>query len=134
MILKEQIQQRIDELIASSDNDPADLRRVARLLKALPILPDMSGWLALRPDGSFVFLDGETEKTTEEIEPMFKLIGLVNGSEKYPELKVLLPARPENANDCENCKGTGRFLFEGQVLTQAFCGECSGLGWATLLK
>jgi hypothetical protein len=42
-----QIQKRIEELIASFNPTPADLRGVARSLKALPIFPDMSGCLAL---------------------------------------------------------------------------------------
>jgi hypothetical protein len=129
MNLKEQIQQRIDELIASTDPDPADLRRVAKLLKALPIYADMGGWIALNPDGSFVFLDGNTEKTDEEIDQKFNLVALVKGREKYPELKILLPARPENANDCEACRATGKAIFEEQVLNNVFCGNCSGLGW-----
>jgi hypothetical protein len=131
MILKEQIQLRIDELIASTDPDPADLRRMARLMKALPIYADMGGCIALRTDGSFVFLDWETEKTSEEFDQQFKIVALVNGSEKYPELKVLLPARPEGANDCEDCNGIGRPIIEGQVFKQAFCGKCWGLGWST---
>jgi hypothetical protein len=131
MNLEEQIQKRIDELIASTDPDPADLWRVARLLKALPILPDWSGCLALRPDGSMVYFDDETGKTTEESDQQFKTLALVNGSEKYPELRVLLPTRGENANDCEDCQGTGRYIFEGQVVEQAFCGTCWGLGWTT---
>ena len=129
MNLKEQIQSRIDELITSSDQDPADLRGVARRLQALPIFPDISGCLALRPDGSFVFCEWDTWICTEEIEPVFRLVGLVNGSEKYPELKALLPARPENAVTCKECKGTGRFIIEDQVAENIFCGQCSGMGW-----
>ena len=129
MNLNEQIQNRIDELMASCDNDPADLRGVARRLQALPIFPDISGCLALRPDGSLVFCEWDTWKCSEEIELEFRLAGLVRGSEKYPELKSLLPKRPEAANDCEGCKGSGRFMLEGQVLKNMFCGKCSGLGW-----
>jgi hypothetical protein len=129
MNLEMQIQKRIEELIANSDPDPANLRGVARSLKALPIFPNMSDCLALRPNGSFVFLDDNTGKTTEEIDLKFKLVGLVNSSEKYPKLKVLLPVRPENTPDCEDCKGTGRGIFEGQVFNNIFCGQCFGLGW-----
>ena len=129
MDIERQIQKRIEELIISSDPDPADLRRIAWQLNALPILPDMSGCLALRPDGSFIYLDEETEKVTEVFDPKFILVALVNGSEKYPELKALLPVRPDTAIDCDNCQGTGRFIFESQLYKQAFCGTCSGLGW-----
>jgi hypothetical protein len=125
MNLEEQIQKRIDELIASPDPDLADLRGVAQLLKALPISAGYNGWLALRPDGSLVYLD-DTEQITEEKGAEIKFYSLLLGSEKYPELRVLLPARPENANDCKDCKGTGKSIIEG---IQAFCGKCSGLGW-----
>jgi hypothetical protein len=133
-MLESQIQQRIDELLAGSDPDPADLREVAGLLKALPIYQDMSGCIALRPDGSMVFLDDQSRKVSEDIEPQWRLIALVNGSVKYPELKTLLPARPENAWNCQQCEGTGRFIFENQVYESAFCGTCSGLGWLSELK
>jgi hypothetical protein len=128
-MLESQIQQRIDELLAGSEPDPANLREVACLLKALPIFPDMSGCIALRPDGSMVFLDDESGKISEDIEPHWRLIALVNGSMKYPELKTLLPSRPENAEICQQCQGTGRFILENQVFESAFCGICSGLGW-----
>jgi hypothetical protein len=72
-------------------------------------------------DGSFVFLDNSTGKTTEEIDLKYKLVGLVNGSEKYLELKVLLPIKPKNAPNYEDCKGTGRGIFEGQVFNNIFC-------------
>jgi hypothetical protein len=54
---------------------------------------------------------------------------LVNGSEKYLKLKVLLPIKPENAPNCENYIGTGRGIFEGQVFNNIFCGQCFGMGW-----
>jgi hypothetical protein len=128
-MLEAQIQLRIDELLAGSDPDSADLREVARLLNALPIFADMSGWIGLRTDGSMIFLNHDSKKTSEDIEPEWRLIALVNGSEKYPELKSLLPNRLESATDCQECKGTGRFIFESQVYLRAFCGVCSGLGW-----
>jgi hypothetical protein len=128
-MLEAQIQNRIEELLASSDPDPADLRGVARQLNALPIYPDFSGCIGLRPDGSMVYLDDNTGKTTEDIEPKFRIAALVYGSEKYPELNVFLPERPETAVDCQDCKGTGRFILEGQVYRMIFCGKCSGLGW-----
>lgn len=128
-MLEAQIQKRIEELLASSDPDPANLREVARQLNALPIYPDWSGCLVLRPDGTILFLDDSTGEATEEFDQKFRSVGLVYGSEKYPELKVLLPARPDDANTCEDCRGTGRWFFEEQVQSNIFCGQCSGLGW-----
>jgi hypothetical protein len=131
MNLKEQIQIRIGELLASTDEDPADLRGVARSLEALPICPDMSGCIAIRTDGSLVFYEWDSETCSDDIEPSFRLVALVCGSEKYPELTALLPTKPENARPCELCIGTGKVVFEGQVWNNCFCGNCSGLGWMT---
>jgi ribosomal protein S27AE len=46
----------------------------------------------------------------------------------FPELLSILPARPENAIDCQNCEKTGWFMA-GEVLGPFVCGKCGGLGW-----
>lgn len=50
----------------------------------------------------------------------------------FPELLRLLPTRPPNAQDCDQCKGTGWVSWvdavgkEGRVVCWDRCG---GLGW-----
>jgi len=46
------------------------------------------------------------------------------GVKKYPELAALIPARPEEARDCDSCRGTGRI----EALPQIIC-RCGGVGW-----
>jgi hypothetical protein len=45
---------------------------------------------------------------------------------RYPELSVLLPLRPEDAVDCANCRGSG--FVHGQIIS---CKICSALGWVS---
>jgi len=47
---------------------------------------------------------------------------------KFPELLSILPERPENAVDCENCDKTGWFQ-PAPKLGPFVCGNCGGLGW-----
>jgi hypothetical protein len=133
-MLESQIQERIVELLAETGSDPGEWRRVARLLNALPIYADMGGWVALRADGSMLYLDSDREEISEEIEPKFNLISLVRGSEKYPELKTLLPERALDVADCPDCRGTGRLFLDKAVYEVIICGNCSGLGWHQELK
>jgi hypothetical protein len=46
----------------------------------------------------------------------------------FPELLSILPERPENALDCENCNKSG-WLQLGENLGPFVCGNCGGLGW-----
>ena len=43
---------------------------------------------------------------------------------RFPEFSVLLPLRPKNAIDCDECQGTG-FIFINTVI----CSSCAALGW-----
>jgi hypothetical protein len=46
----------------------------------------------------------------------------------FPELLSILPERPKNAPDCENCNKSG-WLQLGESLGPFVCGNCGGLGW-----
>jgi hypothetical protein len=54
---------------------------------------------------------------------------LFQGSRKYPELAVLIPARPHDAPDCHFCKGTGREPMSEQLKLENIVCYCGGLGW-----
>lgn len=45
-----------------------------------------------------------------------------------PELLSILPDRPIDAFDCDNCEKSGWFR-PGGVLGPFVCGDCGGLGW-----
>jgi hypothetical protein len=129
MSVADQIQRRIDDLRENPKNLSSEEQRIALSLNALPIYPDWSGFIAIRPDESFLFC---TEEGLVEnyVEPEWQLIALVRGSKRYPELQSLLPTRSTEASACCDCKGTGRAIVEEQRLNNVICGRCFGLGWA----
>lgn len=51
----------------------------------------------------------------------------------------LLPPRPSDARDCQECDGTGWFSFHGQLMDvngapfSVICVKCAGLGWKAAL-
>ncbi len=134
MSLAERIQRRIDEIIADSKArfahpSGADFHEIAATQNAQPIFSHMSGYIAIRPDGSFVFWDGASTNFENEIEMVFQTIALISGSEKYPELKELIPKRTDDAKPCLDCKETGKAFLLGQHWDVIICWKCLGLGW-----
>lgn len=134
MSLAEQIRRRIDEIIADSKSrfaDPlgADFHKIVATQNALPIFSDISGHIAIRPDGSFVFWRGDDTDFEDLSEPVFQTIALISGSKKYPELQELIPKRTDNAKPCLDCKETGKALVSGHHSDVFICWKCLGLGW-----
>lgn len=129
MSIADQIQKRIDDLRENPTNPSSEEQKIASTLNALAIYPDWRGFIAIRPDESFLFC---TDQGLVEnyVEPEWQLIALVRGSKQYPELASLLPRRSTDASECFDCKGTGRAIIEGQHLNNVICGKCFGLGWA----
>jgi hypothetical protein len=104
-----------------------ELRDVAAF-GALPLYSDVGGCIALRPDGRVVQVIWEKpEQSFFDAPAPFRTAALVRGSQVFPELRELLPARPEGAADCANCEGRGE-IFKGVI-----CGACFGLGFAAPL-
>ena len=98
--------------------------RVARKYSALPLAEGWFAWALLTEQGEVLEAveDGGASPASEPLRTMF----LVAGSERYPELLVLLPVRSSASTDCANCQGTGRIKHgSGKVR----CHECRSLGW-----
>lgn len=134
MSLEEQIQKRINEIIGDSKSrfttpSGADFHKVAVTQNALPIYCDISGYIAIRPNKSLVFWRGEGTEFEDEIEPVFRMIALVSGSKRYPELSELIPEKTTDALPCHNCKETGKTIFFEEHSDVVICGKCLGLGW-----
>ena len=107
---------------------PQEEREIAFSLHALPLYADWSGYIAIRPDGSFLFRQDDAT-VQNDVEPEWQLVALIKGSRKYPELVPLLPKRSGDAADCVECEATGHALLEGEMLESVICGKCFGLGW-----
>ena len=134
MSIAEQIQRRINEIIGDAESkfatpSGADFHRIAATQNALPIYSGISGYIAIRPNLSFVFWSGEGTPFENETEPVWKMIALISGSKKYSELKELIPKRTNDAKPCPNCKETGKAIILGQHSDVIGCGKCLGLGW-----
>jgi hypothetical protein len=120
-------EQVVSRLIAElPKNVPAETRSHAERLKALPIGWSMWAVYFLRANGEVVVV-GEDEDLphvdTIHTERGEVLRALVGGSERYPELRQLLPVRGSGAVDC-SCRAIPLFA-EGKVL----CPYCGGPGW-----
>ena len=108
----------------------------ARSLQALPILWDLFSVFFLRPDAGLFevdFLEAEPKPKIEK--DIHTIITVINvATEWFPELKDLLPCRPNDAQDCPDCNGTGRLSindYYGQPASLA-CSKCMTLGWVQL--
>jgi hypothetical protein len=120
-------EQVVSRLIAGLPADlPTHTRERAKRLMALPIGVDMWAEYFLRPNGDVVIVGEDLDQP--DVDTIYSdrisvLRVLVWGSERYPELRQLLPVRGPGAVDCR-CRAIPLFA-EGKVL----CAECGGLGW-----
>jgi hypothetical protein len=90
---------RIDDLRENPKNLSTEEQRIASSFNALPIYPDWSGFIAIRPDKSFLFCTDEG-LVENYVEPEWQLTALVQGSKQHPELQSLLPKRSTDASEC----------------------------------
>lgn len=104
-------------------NPDPEIESVVRRHRVLPISGDLGAAYFFRPhDGQVVCCGWGASDFHEEI-PSLTMGALVAGAKKYPQLKAFLPARPSDAADCLDCRGTGK------VLQSAGCETCWCLGW-----
>jgi hypothetical protein len=125
--LSSQIRARIDRLIGGDGK--SSLVEAARRFNALPLYEGWNGWGLLTEGGDVLegFEEGAIVRAVDPLRTMY----LVTGAEDYPELKVLLPGRPESSLDCYHCKGTGWFDQDGAKV-HVRCGMCRALGWVAV--
>lgn len=128
--LKQQIEARLNEFLNSTEPDELDLRRISDELNALPLLLDMGGCFAIRPDGEIISFGWDEEKKYEvEKDQRVRNIALFAGSKKYPELKELIPPRTQEDRDCPHCEGTGTLAINAELGVENIICYCGGLGW-----
>lgn len=108
------------------------LRRIGVELNALPLLIDMGGCCALRPNGEIISVSWDDITDVQiETDKRLRNIVLFEGSKKYKGMEVLAPKRSVDALECPHCKGTGilelsRELGITEPNIKCYCG---GLGW-----
>ncbi len=115
-------------IAAYSADAPERLQWHAPYVAEFGALPLYAGWtetIGVRPDGQIVRWSTEGEYSGVRLveERRWVLSALVTGTERYPELRALLPARPRDAVDCQ-CRNHPLFA-PGKML----CGICGGVGW-----
>jgi hypothetical protein len=128
-----QVRRRLTEFLSDPKPDPLRLREVVATFGALPLCSDMGGCTALRPDGEIVSFAWDAPHGLKiEDDLRMRNAALYQGSSKYPELAVLVPARPPTARDCPHCGGSGAPLLALPAGAENIVCFCGGLGWIPL--
>jgi hypothetical protein len=103
--------EQVEEALAAylARNEPehhAELRRWAAFHHALPVIVDMGGCIALRPDGIFVSFawDRETE-LDPSLSPYDVHVARGVASRKFPTIAGLAPQRTRTSETCPYCRG-----------------------------
>ena len=112
---------------AGQGSRDAALKHLLQQAGGMRLFGTMGADVFLRPDGSTVSLiegsgtesDHWHDDTADE-----RIAALVIALDRYPELASLLPSRPNDAQDCAGCQGSGR-------IHAIVCAKCNGLGWAS---
>lgn len=121
-------EQVVSRLIAGLPLERLDPARTHALrLSALPIGGSMWADYYLRPNGEVVIVGEDLNQS--DIDTVYTdrfrvLMVVVWGSERYPELRELLPKKEPGATDCR-CLQYPNIFGPGKVI----CSECGGLGW-----
>lgn len=126
MSIREAIQRHIGEFLGDSKPETQWLKPAVRAHFFLPLYIGWVSVLGIRPDGSVVRWDYESDR--ENVRPVadgrWQRMALVQGAKKYPELSALLPARSHTAQTCGACGGSGMLKGAHQLIC-----ECGGIGW-----
>ena len=95
----------------------------------LPLLIDWVETTGIMPDGAIrkfsadgAYSDYEGVRPVDE--PVHFIAALVKGAQAHPPLRSLIPARPREARDCEDCGGAGQFQGRSEFICM-----CGGVGW-----
>src|SRR5256885_2322402 len=92
-------------LFRSEDHgEGAPRREIARATHALPVHADMTGGLAVRPDGRVLHYSWQTREINAADEDRSRL-ARVRLVREHPQFAELLPVRPDNAVTCHACSG-----------------------------
>ena len=101
-----------------------------RTHRALPLYVGWTETLGIRADGRLVrwSTEGELPGAREFKDATWMNTALVQGAQRYPQLRRLIPLRPASARTCSGCQGTGKISGLPPNLENVIC-ECGGIGW-----
>jgi hypothetical protein len=115
---------RIAEFL-KSDSKLAWLKPTVEEHRFLPLYVGWDAALGIVADGTFVRWNHDSVPHFELLTtPFLQRLAICQGAKLYPELRVLLPDKPDNGHTCPTCHGTGTISADAQ----AIC-ECGGAGW-----
>ncbi len=137
------ISKLIADYITGPAPDPNNLRQLAAAESVLPLQVDMGGVVAINARGDIIsfpftlkasgeivaFPLDEAEHPRLESDPRIRNVALFQGSKKYPELKDLVPTKPDDARVCPHCGGTGIDPYATKLKMDNIVCYCGGLGW-----
>lgn len=78
------IRDRINQLLQLCGEDPA--AALAARIDALPLHRNEAGWIAIRDDGTFLFIDNDTGRVIEDVPAEWVREAVERVKEKYPEV------------------------------------------------
>lgn len=118
----------LESLLRVYEPDPRHgewLREWSTTQNALPVMFDMGGLLAMRPDGTIIGVDWDdpNHDPDEQTTPVMELAATIGAARLYPELAELMPRRTAAARDCPECH---RFQQDGEP---PGCPICWHIGW-----
>ena len=117
------VRDRLAETATSNPGLHASLQEVGGML----LMGTMGIEVALKPDGSVWVREEEMASTVRQpwrIASVQERAGfLSDASERWPELRPLIPARPSGAPSCARCNGSG------YIVQEIICPSCRSLGW-----
>ena len=133
MRVNKNIIEKIWHRLTRESRPPFPLRMEDRDFTAIDLYGGPGGGHILRSDGVVAKWDLDSTELgvtyMVELDPGWRVGALAIGSERIPELKEVLPARPEGARHCETCSGQG-FTDLPNVPRFLLCQSCWGLGWS----
>ena len=81
------IAERIGQLLHLCGEDPA--AALAARIEALPLYRDEAGWIAVRADGTFLFVDHTSGRIREDVPEEWVARAIDAARDRYPEVAAL---------------------------------------------
>ena len=125
-----QVEAALETYLSSKEPNRSYTRRWAKHHHALPLIVDMGGCVALRPDGTLIDFAWDAEANASTLSaPRECHVARAIGSRKYPWLDGLAPVRSSGSVTCTGCGGTGNPLPGNPLSIEGTVCICGNTGW-----